>query len=275
MLFFVISMGACTKQDDHMCGDESGTLQEKDNPAAVPIGNPLSQSDLDKVVVGTLESRNDFQWEWVDLKTLWSALQYNDHSLAIGYKLANEGDISSKIHKVNVKSGAYKEVHDALLVFILDELNKSLSDPITLDQILIEDDPILPIITIRLTDKNVLTKLYNLRNVRYLEPLDYWPANAQRVAASGCSASTQALTAADYTTITPGALLPWNFNNHSIPAAWNNSQGQGVTIGLIDAGISASQSLLGAQFNSGDSNVGRTITTGYTLGTSAYNSCLD
>lgn len=274
MLFFLISMGACTKQEDLHCDEKSGALQVKPSVAPVPAGTPLSQSDLDKTVIGLLESRNDFHWEWVDLKTLWSALQYNDHSLAIGYKPADEGDISEKIHKVNVKSGAYKEVHDALIELILTELNKNSAQPITLQQILIEDDPVLPIITIRLTDKNVLTQLYNLENVRYLEPLDYWPANAQRVSStSGCSASTQALNAADYTTITPGARLPWNFNNHTIPSAWINSQGQGMTIGVIDAGISTSQSLLGSNFNNGDSNVGRTVTTGYTLGTSAFNSC--
>ena len=50
---------------------------------------------------------------------------------------------------------------------------------ITLDDILVEDDPVLPILTLRITDKRVITMLHNLRNVRYLEPLDYWPAIAQ------------------------------------------------------------------------------------------------
>ena len=62
-------------------------------------------------------------------------------------------------------------------------------------------------------------------------------------------------------------------HNHSIPTAWNTVRGQGVTVGVIDAGISATQPLLGGDFNNGDSNVGRTVTTGYTYGTSAYTSC--
>jgi subtilisin family serine protease len=59
----------------------------------------------------------------------------------------------------------------------------------------------------------------------------------------------------------------------NIPSAWNTSQGAGVTIGVIDAGISSSQPLLGSQFGSGYSNNGRTISTSYTLGNSAYTSC--
>ncbi|MBK9045921.1 MAG: S8 family serine peptidase [Bacteroidetes bacterium] len=275
-VFLVVLTGvfACNKPEDNLPEPQEGVLKQKANPVAVPAGDPLSQTDLDKTVIGLLESRNDFQWEWVDVKTLWSAVQYNDHSVAIGYKPLGAGDISSKLHEINVKSGAYKEVHDALIAFILKELNAVSENPVSLNDILVEDDQVLPILTIRLTDKNVLTALYNLENVRYIEPLDYWPADLSRISSSsGCDASTQALNAADYTTITPGARLPWNYNNQNVPAAWNVSQGQGITIGVIDAGISSSQPLLGASFNNGDSNVGRAISTDYTLGNGPYNSC--
>ncbi|MBK8416852.1 MAG: hypothetical protein IPL22_21490 [Bacteroidetes bacterium] len=54
-------------------------LKQKANPVAVPAGDPLSRIDLwSKTVIALVESRNDFQWEWVDVKTLWSAVQYND-----------------------------------------------------------------------------------------------------------------------------------------------------------------------------------------------------
>jgi hypothetical protein len=272
-LFLITVFVSCTKNEDDLTGSDSGTLRQKANPVAIPQGDPLSVTDLDRTVIGLLESRNDFHWEWVDVKTLWSALQYNNHTLAIGYKPASEGDISNKIHKINVQSGTYREVHDELINYILKSL-KDNGHEVAWNQILVEDDPVLPVITIRLTDKATLTALYNLENVRYLEPLDYWPVDNQRTtSSSGCSASTEPLNAADYTTITPGALLPWNFNNHSIPAAWNASQGLGMTIGVIDAGMSASQPLLGANFNNGDSNVGRSVTTDYTLGSSAYTSC--
>ncbi|MBK9177327.1 MAG: S8 family serine peptidase [Flavobacteriales bacterium] len=241
----------------------------------MPQGDPLAQDDLDRLVVRTLEERNDFRWEWMDLHVLWSAVQYNDHSLAIGYQPAGATGVDDILHEVDIRSGAWKDVHDALLERIIALLNQDRADDlITLDDILVEDDPALPIITLRLTDKRVITWLRNLRNVRYVEPLDYWPAFAdEQRSTSGCSPSTTAVNAADVSTITPNARLPWNFNNHGIPAAWSNATGSGITVGVIDAGISATQPLIGSDFNNGESNVGRTIAAGYTFGNSAMSTC--
>lgn len=264
-------LAACSKQEDSG-GQQGPVLVEKATLQAVPAGPVYNKQQLDKIMITTLETHNDFQWTMVDLKTIWSALTHSDHTLAIGYKPAQEGDISPNIHRVQVQTGAYKAVHDALIALILEELNKTAVQPVQWSDILVEDDPVLPILTVRLTDKNVLTRLANLQNVRYVEPMDYWPDDPNR-SSSGCSVSTTALVAADYTALTPGGLLPWNFSNANIPAAWNISQGQGITVGVIDAGISSSQPLLGAQFNNGDSNVGRTVSTGFTLGTSAFTTC--
>ncbi|MBP6573084.1 MAG: S8 family serine peptidase [Flavobacteriales bacterium] len=271
---FVLVLSGCRK--DPVAPDASAALpvlMQKEVPAEVPAGEPMTQEELDRRVIGLLEERNDFRWEWVDLRTLWSAVQYNDHSLAIGYKPSGYGDISNKMNEIDLSSPEWRAVHDALIGLILKNLNTGAKDPVTLRDILVEDDATLPIITVRLTDKTTITALYNLQNVRYLEPLDYWPANDTERSTSGCSPSTTAVNAADQSTITPNARLPWNFNNHSVPTAWTLSQGNGVTVGVIDAGLSASQSLLGGDFNNGDSNVGRTVTTGYTFGTSAYSSC--
>ncbi len=248
-------------------------LRQKPVITPAPQGDPLTRDELDRAVIGKLEAQNDFHWEWMDLRTLWSATQYNDHSVSIGYEPADVGDISEVINKIDIHSGAWKQVHDALIDLVLTTLNKNSARPLALQDILVEDDPVLPILTLKLTDKETITALYNLRNVRYIEPLDYWPAVGEDRSTSGCSASTYALSASDYSTITPNALLPWNFNNHTIPGAWTNAQGLGITVGVIDAGISSSQPLLGSDFNNGDSNVGRTVSTAYTYGTSAFTSC--
>lgn len=270
----LVVIASCSKHDDLSGVQDAIILKEKQNPAAVPQGDPISKDDVDRIIIGLLESRNDFQWQWIDLKTLWSTLQYGDNSLSIGYKPASEGEIGDKLHEINIHTGDYKKVHDALIQLVLEELNKTATDPVTLNDILIEDDPVLPVITLRITDRNVVTKLYNLENVRYLEPLDYWPSGAERIqSGEGCGASSTSPNSADHTLITPNARLPWNYNNHTVPTAWNTSQGQGMTIGIIDAGISSSQSLLGGNFNNGASNVGRTISYDYTLGSSAFNTC--
>ncbi|MBL7940495.1 MAG: S8 family serine peptidase [Flavobacteriales bacterium] len=276
LLFSLCILTTACKREDFSPVSEATTtevLSKRPDPVAVPQEGALSQEDLDRVVVGLLEQRNDFQWSMVDLRTLWSALQYNDHALAIGYAPTGTGNIDDDLHRINIQTPPWQAVHDALIDLVLATLNKDRALPVELKDILVEDDPILPIITLRITDKEVLTALYNLTNVRYLEPLDYWPATDGERSTSGCGGSTTSVNAADRTTITPNAVLPWNFNNHGIPAAWAQSQGQGITIGLIDAGISATQPLIGSDLNNGESNVGRTITTGWTFGSSATSSC--
>lgn len=252
----------------------SGKLIQRETLVAVPDGNPYSKEKVDAYVKETYLNDGDFRWEDADFKMLWSALQYGDQSLAIGYQPAGYTDLGSSIHQVRVQQGVWKEVHDALIDFIQRELSVRGMDE-EWKSILIEDDPVLPIITLRLTDKHVLTALRNLKNVRYLEPLDYTHADVQSEdrSTSGCSVSNYAVNSADYTATTPNAILPWNFPLMNIPAGWGAAQGQGITIGVIDAGISSSQTLLGSAFNNGDSNTDRSITTDYTLGNSAYTSC--
>jgi len=75
---------------------------------------------------------------------------------------------------------------------------------------------------------------------------------------SGCGFEATALSAADYTTITPNAKAAWTLYQHNIPSAWAYSTGAGVTIGIVDTGVSPNQTLLGSNFNDGLST-GRTI----------------
>jgi serine protease len=248
-------------------------LKMKPYPVPVPEGDALSQEELDRAVIAKLEEKNDFHWAWMDVRTLWSATLYNDHSVSVGYKPANAGNVDGILHTIDIGKSEWRAVHDALIDLVLAGLNDGRTRPMTAADIIIEDDHVLPIITFRLMDKEVITRLFNLENVRYIEPLDYWPANDADRSTSGCSPSTYALNDADYTTITPNAKLPWNFNNHNVSAAWASSQGAGITVGVIDAGLSSAQPLIGSDFNNGDSNVGRTFTASATLGTSAYTSC--
>lgn len=267
-------MVSCTHKD----ADESSlintgdpVLKRKANAEEAPIQPALSKQQLDAYVVSELEKKHDFRWTEQDLHTLWSSLQTSDPVLAIGYKPTGIADISQIIHEIDLSKGAWKATHDALKNYILESLEKSSGKAIKWDDILVEDDPVLPILTIRVRDKQLITDLYNLENVRYMEPLDYWPNGVEK-SSSGCSGSSTAVNSADFTTITPGARLPWNYNNVGIPTAWNTAQGQGITIGVIDAGISSAQAMLGSSFTSGAS-AGRSISTDYTLGSSAFTSC--
>lgn len=250
---------------------QEDVLKEKANPAAVPQGSPLSKQETDRIIVGLLEEKGDFTWNMIDLKTLWSAAQYGDQSIALGYRPAGTGDLEKTIHKIDINSREWKQVHDALIQLIVRESSKSAGVEVKWADIVVEDDPILPILTFRASSAELITKLYNLENTRYIEPLDYWPETAER-STSGCSGSSEPLNNSDFTNISPAARMPWNFPLVNIPNAWNSSQGSNITIGVIDAGLSSSQSLLTTQFTNGLSG-GRTITTDYTFGNSAFTSC--
>jgi len=275
LLSLVVLATACKREELTPSAPiaQGDVLQQRANVVPLPTEGPLSQSDLDRIVIQRLQDNNSFRWDDVDLRTRWSATLYNDHAIAIGYQPANLGDIGDAIHQVDINKADWRAVHDALINLVLEGLNKDRSTPFRLEEILIEDDAKLPILTLRFTDLAVFTQLYNLKNVRYIEPLDYWPADDADRSTSGCSGSGAALNASDVSTITPNARLPWNFNNHNIPAAWQTAQGQGITVGVIDAGISSSQPLIGSNFNNGESNMGRSISTGFTFGNSAFSSC--
>ena len=272
-LFFVLLLAnGCKRNEDSVptIVDQGPVLQLISNPVDVPQGDALTRNEINDRIYSDMQTKHDFRYQETNINFVRSVAQYCG-LIAVGYKPAGLNDILPFIDKIDIHTKSWQDVHDEMIKAVLADVNKNLTTPLTAEEIIYEDDAVLPILIFRLTDKEAITHLYNLKNTRYLEPYGYWPDNNR--SSSGCSSSSEPLNNSDYTTISPNALLPWNYNNCNIPAAWNITQGQGIKIGVIDAGISSSQTLLNSQFNSGESNVGRTITTDYTYGTSAYTSC--
>ena len=276
-VIFVIGISACQKNESESPepASQGDVLRNKANPVSEPSGTPLSQIVIDKKIQSTLEETHAFEWTNMSLPYIWSAAQYGNHAVAVGYRTLDVADITPIMHQLKLNEGNWKAVHDALINLVVNEVNKTADPKVSAADIIIEDDPVLPIITFMLTDRAAMTALYNLENVRYLEPLDYRPVSneLQVQAASGCSGSTYAVNSSDYTTTTPNCKVPWNFTSLNIPTAWTTAQGVGIKIGVIDAGISSTQPLLGNQFTDGLSAGNRTITTDYTIGSSAYTTC--
>lgn len=234
---------------------------------------PLSKQEVDEVLQSFLLREHDFHWEWTTPEVVWSASHYGDKSIAIGYTITGVKNIDEISHTIQLSSPRWKATHDAIVELIKSTYKNSTGSELDWAKVLVEDDQVLPIITIQMVNKDVVQALMNLENIRYIEPIDYKLQEEEERSSSGCSPSSYGLNSADYSTISPNAKLPWCFNNMNIPNAWNIAQGEGITVGVIDAGISSSQSLLNGSFNNGWSNVGRTRTVGYTLGGTAYTSC--
>ncbi|MEZ4799312.1 MAG: S8 family serine peptidase [Flavobacteriales bacterium] len=235
--------------------------------------SPLSKEDVDNTLKGILMREHDFHWEWTTPDVIWSAGHYGDQSMAIGYTINGLESIDEISHTIDLKSSKWKATHDAIIQLIKDTYFESTGKALDWNEVLVEDDEVLPIITINMVNREVIQALMNLENVRYIEPIDYILEVEEQRSSSGCDPSSYSVSGADYTWSTPNCMIPWNFNNMNIPNAWSQTQGQGITVGVIDAGISSSQSLLNGSFNNGDSNVGRSRTVGYTLGGTAYTSC--
>ncbi len=275
MATMMLTVVSCRKEKNEPCMTNDGVLKVKENPSVVPVGNAYSTTEIDKMISAKMDADLTFDWQQADIKYVWSAIVNSDHVFALGYKPLDVKNTDEILHKINLSEGKWKDVHDAIIDLVLQTVNKNNTNQVSISDILVEDDKTLPILTFKLTDRNTITALYNLENTRYLEPLGYFPTDERyrTQSSSGCSGSTEPLNTSDYTTIAPNCRLPWNYNNLTIPAAWNVSQGEGIKIGVIDAGISSTQTLLSSQFTNGYSNVVRTVSTDFTYGNSAFTTC--
>ncbi len=264
-----ISFASCIQDDSVITTNTSPILQHKKSLSAEPT-ELYTEQEVNAAAIDSL-NQGDFRWTNASLKMICSGAKITG-LVAVGYKPASyTKKIDEEIYRINIHENEWQNVHDLMIELVLKTIKESGAN-IELSDLIYEDDPVLPLIIFKTDDKRVLTHLYNLENVRYIEPYGFWPFEDNR-SSSGCSASTTTVNQADVSSILPACLLPWNYNNLNIPLAWNSATGAGIKVGVIDAGISSVQSLLGSQFASGYSNNNRTISFDYTYGSSAFSTC--
>ncbi|MFN5317821.1 MAG: hypothetical protein ACK5CY_03160, partial [Bacteroidia bacterium] len=111
LLYFVtaislLGMQACSRmEEDILDGTQQNAgpvLVQKVQKINITETSPFSKQKLDAFVVEAMRTKGDFRFENEDLFLTWSALQYGDKSLAIGYKPARLGDIRPVIHDINI-----------------------------------------------------------------------------------------------------------------------------------------------------------------------------
>lgn len=236
----------------------SDPMEERD--ADVPP-NLIPKQQIDKLIITSLQKTNEFNWNTVSDEIIWSALMHSDSILTIGYKPADIGDISGRMASVQVNDQRWIEARQK----ITREIKSSVSRKGKKQSASRIDDVythhVLPFIELKITDIEVVSALRKLNTVRYVEPLSYEVDFTQSSAGnrsksdSGCSNEVDNnIPLSDYSTISPNAKVPWNYHYMNITQAWNYSTGQGITVGLIDTGISPDQSKLNGEFNSGASS---------------------
>ncbi|MBW3570987.1 MAG: S8/S53 family peptidase [Gemmatimonadetes bacterium] len=117
-------------------------------------------------------------------------------------------------------------------------------------------DELLPTVEVRLADAGALAAVRRLPFVDYVEPVMVADDLHAFAGVGGCGYGSAWTGDRQYTSSSD--IYSQKFTGMNIPAAWSYSSGAGVTIGLIDTGLSSGQGQFTSTFASGES-YGRTI----------------
>jgi len=232
------------------------------------IKNPetLSVDEINKTLYEAIEAEGVYNWNSANDQLLWSAAMQADSVFAIGYQPTGTQDLKSTIHQIDIESSTWIDTRDQILNIIL--AGEQLNNPdLTIENLLPFGYPeTLPSMAVQITNFETIKEIRAMSEIRYLEPMGYELAPiygndnvASERSGSGCGVDPDwNLNNADYSTISPFVKQPWNHASSNIASAWNKTTGDGVTITVIDTGVSDDQENLGSSFNSGASS-GRSV----------------
>lgn len=234
--------------------DESIEVLPKETPTEISV------TEINAAVQQQLEQTDEFDWSSLSPEYLSAAAATVDHSIAIGYQPKGFTNINERIHEIDVQAGDWVNAREEIKAAIQGVYN-DLGMDVNVEERILREHETLPYINIKAHETAVIAKLRTMDIVRYVEPRTYEdfafdyvaPSNQRTLSGSGCSdgGSGESINSADYTNIAPGNKASWTLYQHNIPAAWSVSTGDNVGVGVIDTGISPSQSKLNGSFSSG------------------------
>jgi len=244
LLIVSLSFTSCNRED----------LQNGTSPIEIVQKDPLNSKQINERINRTIRSGERFSWQKSTDHFVWSAIFNGNKIASIGFGTSgNDFDRSL--------SSDSERIQNDILELIEQYEGKAAS------RVLMTADPYLNQMDVIIEKQETVIALRKMKNIRYVEPADYHYFENERKfsgtakssgSSSGCGLESNALVSTDYSTVSPNAKAPWSFAKHNITTAWNYSTGAGITVGVIDSGVSSEQSLLGSSFNNGLSS-GRTI----------------
>ena len=233
-------------------------------PEKAHQNDPMTKAEMDQIIEETLLATNTvYYWKDATDRMIWSASVRSDSVMSLGYQPAGFERIEERIHEIDLASEEWSAVKDQLITFVVEATNAAYPDlnAKAEDLFLNLDEAYLPTLDVRIFNQEIIEKLRQMPEVRYIEPMSYTMGEIDRRSDSGCGYSPASnLPSADFTTVSPNAKVPWSFSHPSmnVPGAWSTSTGSGIKVALIDTGTSPNQSKLGNEFNSGFSS-GRSL----------------
>ena len=224
----------------------------------------LTRQQINEIVLDKLNTTGEFNWNMVNANIIHSALVAGDEVLDLGYMPAGEGDLSSKIHLIDIKTQKWQAAKNKVLQAIVNKLNENSKTPVKLEDILLDDDDFFPHLAVKINSYEVVKMLLDMEEVRFAEPSGYEDKdsgnNDSLDRELGCGNNPNyGIPSADYTNISPAVKRSWHLDKANVHNAWGTSQGDNITICIIDTGSSPNQPKLGSHFASGYSS-GRSIT---------------
>lgn len=210
----------------------------------------LTKKEINSKIKTSLEETGDFTWMSQDAHTIWSAVNHGENILTIGYGTSKNNYAKSE-ESSNIKNELLALVRSFEPTSAKGETELYVNENIN-------------VLDIKVTNKETINVLLKDSRVRYIEPGGYRflestaQAKSDSSGSSGCGYGTASLSTSDYRTVSPGARLPWSFDAHNISQAWNYSTGSGVTVAVVDSGLSPEQKWMNQYFNDGYSS-GRTV----------------
>jgi hypothetical protein len=208
----------------------------------------LTKKEINTIIKSSLESTGDFNWTSQEAHTIWSAVKHGESILTIGYG-TSKSNFARSAEANNIKNDLIQLVQD------LEKTSAKGASELYVNET-------INVIDVKVTNKETIETLLKDSRVRYIEPGNYKFIESENQArsegSSGCGYGTATLSTNDYRTVSPGARVPWSFDAHNIPDAWNYSTGAGVTVAIIDSGLSPQQQWMNQYFNDGYSS-GRTV----------------
>ena len=251
---------ACQKEDDFVRESEGQTVdkfQYPDLKASVqPSSKPMSVNDLlglrrDVKMRKGVNNLDVAYWDLANDYELWSGILASDSRISIGIKPPNIELKDDDPVLFNDKE-QMQYARDYTLNYIISSLRKkNPKSKISKETLKFQKFKNLPIIRLNLNDYEVISKVRQLPSVRYIEPT-YDFKGQSKVKSAGCRSDQYLRDQLEHEEVSfdgGSYLIPWQQKAHHIPDAWTISRGKGITVGIIDTGVSDEQPLLGSLFN--------------------------
>ncbi|MCC5920256.1 MAG: S8 family serine peptidase [Cyclobacteriaceae bacterium] len=256
-LFSTTLLWGCKDDDsyDVLLSDESSSLEVL-----------LPKNEIDEMIMQHVQDDQEFKWIEADAQVIWSALMHSDSILSIGYQTEASRGSQLRMGEIEVSSPEWTDARNSLVSLITDLENNARPSGAarTLDS---RAHEVIPVFEIKVSSLTTVSDLLQDNRVRYMEPYNYaidlerYVEEASSSSGSGCGSNNSNFNIpnSDFTLTATGARSSWNHDQMGVRDAWAESNGSGITVGVIDTGLSPNQPKMSQQgFASGNSN-GRTV----------------